>query len=388
MADRQNSEQFSGASSPWRSGNRFELLADNEQFFERMLQAIEAAASYVLLEMYLVESGIIAGRFVEALGRAARRGVRVCVLFDGFGSLGLGTGYRRSLTEAGVELRTFNPLSLRTKLHNFLRDHRKLLLVDGRTAFVGGVGLTDEFALPQGRGQPWRDLIVEISGPVVADWQRAFDRTWCRSGGSLGLPCPPPPADLVGGADGRVALSEARERSVLANGVVRRIDGARNRAWIMSAYFVPSRRFRKALRRAARRGVDVRLLVPGPLTDHPWVRQAARRYYGKMLRNSVKIYEYQPRMLHAKMIVCDDWVSLGSSNLDRWSFKWNLEANQEVHDAAFAAAAAVVFEGDCAQSEMLSRRNWPQRAWLDRLQERIAGALDRMLDRWRRPKLP
>ena len=387
MADRQNSEQFTGASWPWRSGNHFELLADNEQFFERMLQSIEAAASYVLLEMYLVESGIIAGRFVEALGRAARRGVCVCVMFDGFGSLGLGAAYRRSLSEAGVQVRTFNPLSLRAKLQNFLRDHRKLLLVDGRTAFVGGVGLTDEFALPQGRGQPWRDLIVEITGPVVADWQRAFDRTWSRRGGPLSLPCPPP-ADMADGADGRVALSEARERSVLANGVVRRIESARTRAWIMSAYFVPSRRFRKALRRAARRGVDVRLLVPGPLTDHPWVRQAARRYYGKMLRNSVKIFEYQPRMLHAKLIICDDWVSIGSSNLDRWSFKWNLEANQEVHDAAFAAAAAAVFEGDCAQSEMLSRRHWPQRAWLDRLQERIAGTLDRMLDRWRRPKLP
>ena len=156
----------------------------------------------------------------------------------------------------------------------------------------------------------------------------------------------------------------------------------------MSAYFVPSRRFRKALRRAARRGVDVRLLVPGPLTDHPWVRQAARRYYGKMLRNGVKIFEYQPRMLHAKMTICDDWVSIGSSNLDRWSFKWNLEANQEVQNAPFAAVAATVFEGDCVQSEQLSRRNWPNRAWIDRLQERIAGTLDRMLDRWRRPRAP
>ncbi|HVW70298.1 MAG TPA: phosphatidylserine/phosphatidylglycerophosphate/cardiolipin synthase family protein [Steroidobacteraceae bacterium] len=386
MVDLQETERIIGASWPWRSGNRFELLDDNERFFERMLQTIEAATAYVLLEMYLVESGIIAGRFVEALGRAARRGIRVCVIFDGFGSLGLGAGYRRSLTEAGVELRTFNPIRLRTKLQNFLRDHRKLLLVDGAVAFVGGVGLTDEFAIPGPPGQPWRDLMVAISGPVIADWQRAFDRTWRRSGGELGLPYPDP-APLPDGADGRVALSEARERSVLANGVVRRIEAAQNRAWIMSAYFVPSRRFRKALRRAARRGVDVRLLVPGPLTDHPWVRQAARRYYGKMLRNGVRIYEYQPRMLHAKMIISDDWVSLGSSNLDRWSFKWNLEANQEVQNAAFAAVAAALFEGDCAQSQLLSRRNWSKRAWLDRLQERIAGTLDRMLDRWRRPKV-
>jgi cardiolipin synthase len=388
MTDIQDTDQFTGAAWPWRSGNRFHLLADNEQFFERMLQSIEAARAYVLLEMYLVESGIITGRFVEALGRAARRGVRVCVVFDAFGSLKLAASYRRALVAAGVDLRTFNPIRLRARLHNFLRDHRKLLLVDGVTAFVGGAGLTDEFAMAARPGQPWRDLMVEISGPVVADWQRAFARTWRRTGGVPDLPDPPSTFDIEDGADGRVALSEARERSVLANGVVRRIDAARTRAWIMSAYFVPSRRFRKALRVAARRGVDVRLLVPGPMTDHPWVRHAARRYYGKMLRNGVKIFEYQPRMLHAKMIVCDDWVSIGSSNLDRWSFKWNLEANQEISNAAFAAVAAEVFEVDCSKSEALSRRNWPQRAWVDRQQERIAGLLDRMLDRWRRPRVP
>ncbi|HEX4677460.1 MAG TPA: phosphatidylserine/phosphatidylglycerophosphate/cardiolipin synthase family protein [Steroidobacteraceae bacterium] len=388
MADPQNTGQFTGGSWPWRSGNHFQLLDDNERFFERMLQTIESATAYVLLEMYLVESGIIAGRFVEALGRAARRGVRVCVIFDGFGSLGLGAAYRRTLIEAGVELRTFNPIALRARLQNFLRDHRKLLLVDGNTAFTGGAGLTDEFAIPGPPGQPWRDLMVEITGPVVADWQRAFDRTWRRSGAELGLAVPSEFPPLAEGADGRVSLSEARARSMLANGVVRRIQLARARAWIMSAYFVPSRRFRKALRGAARRGVDVRLLVPGPRTDHPWVRQAARRFYGKMLRSGVRIFEYQPRMLHAKLIISDDWVSIGSSNLDRWSFKWNLEANQEVQNAAFAAIAAAVFEGDCAQSEILSRRSWPQRAWIGRLQERIAGVLERMLDRWRRPRIP
>ena len=388
MADPQNTGQFTGGSWPWRSGNHFQLLDENERFFERMLQTIESATAYVLLEMYLVESGIIAGRFVEALGRAARRGVRVCVIFDGFGSLGLGAAYRRTLIEAGVELRTFNPIALRARLQNFLRDHRKLLLVDGNTAFTGGAGLTDEFAIPGPPGQPWRDLMVEITGPVVADWQRAFDRTWRRSGAELGLAVPSVCPPLAEGADGRVSLSEARARSMLANGVVRRIQLARERAWIMSAYFVPSRRFRKALRGAARRGVDVRLLVPGPRTDHPWVRQAARRFYGKMLRSGVRIFEYQPRMLHAKLIISDDWVSIGSSNLDRWSFKWNLEANQEVQNAPFAAVAAAVFEGDCAQSEILSRRSWPQRAWIGRLQERIAGVLERMLDRWRRPRIP
>ena len=363
---------------PWRAGNDFRLLDGGAVFFPRMLAVIDAARMYVLLEMYLVTSGRVAGQFIEALTRARARGVRCCAVFDGFGALGLAGGDRSWLEESGVELRIFNPLRLRNRLQNFRRDHRKLLAVDGEVAFVGGAGLTDEFAGPDA----WRELMIEIRGPVVADWQRAFGRTWRRLGPELALP-DPPLAPLAAGALGRLALSEARQHSVLANGVVARVDAARKRAWIVSAYFVPSRRFRTALRRAARRGVDVRLLMPSARTDHPWVRQAARRFYGKMLRNGVRIFEYQPRVLHAKMIVCDDWVSLGSSNLDRWSFQWNLEANQEVADARVADAAAALFDADLAVSLALSRRYWPQRAWLDRLRERIAGALDRWLEGWR-----
>ncbi len=365
---------------PWRSGNDFRLLDGGAVFFARMLAAIDAAQMHVLLEMYLVTSGRVAGQFIEALTRARARGVRCCVVFDSFGALGLSGGDRWWLEEAGVELRFFNPLRWRNRLRNFRRDHRKLLVIDGQAAFVGGAGLSDEFAGPHA----WRELMLEIRGPVVADWQRAFARTWRRLGPELALPVPLP-VPLAGGALGRLALSEARQRSVLAHGTVRRIDAARTRAWLMSAYFVPSRRFRTALRRAARRGVDVRLLMPSARTDHPWVRQAARRFYGKMLRSGVRIFEYQPRVLHAKMIVCDDWVSIGSSNLDRWSFKWNLEANQEVADARVADAAAALFGADLAVSSALSRRHWPHRGWLDRLRERIAGALDRWLEGWRRP---
>jgi cardiolipin synthase A/B len=368
-------------------GNSFRLLDGGAEFFPSMLAAIDAATESVLLEMYLVRSGLTVTRFIAALGEAAHRGARVCVLFDGFGALGLSRADRRRLLQAGVELRFFNPLSLKKRLGNLLRDHRKLLVTDGCTAFVGGAGLTDEFS-PGGRRGPWREVMVRIEGPVVADWQRAFARTWERSGTQLALPVLPPCAPRPDGAVGRLSLSEARQRSVLANGVIRRIDGAVTRAWIMSAYFVPSRRFRKALRRAARRGVDVRLVMPGARTDHPWVRQAARRFYGKLLRSGVRIFEYQPHMLHAKIILCDDWVSVGSSNLDRWSLRWNLEANQEVADARFAETAAALFTRDFRASRAISRRYWRQRAWLDRLRESIAGALDRQLDRWRRPRRP
>ena len=377
-------QQFTTTGWPWRPGNDFDFLHENEEFFVRMLEAIDRADQYVLLEMYLVTSSLIATRFLEAMVRARLRGVRVCALLDGFGALGLTRADRRRLLGAGVELRFYNPLGLGKGFANLLRDHRKLLLLDGVLAYVGGAGLTQEFAPQAGRG-PWRELMVEIRGPVVRDWQHAFARSWGRCGTPLGLADPPPCLPDPHGAPGRLSLSEARQHSVLANGVLRCIDQATRRVWIMSAYFVPSRRFRKALRRAARRGVDVRLLLPGPRTDHPWVRHAARRFYAKLLRSGVRIFEYQPSMLHAKMILCDDWVSVGSSNLDRWSFRWNLEANQEIASAAVAERAADLFAKDCVLSRQISRRLWRQRARLDRLREQIAGALDRLLGSWRAP---
>ena len=378
-----DTEQFTTTGWPWRTGNSFQLLDGGGEFFPAMLAAIDAARASLLLEMYLVHSGLVATRFIDALTAAARRGVRVCVVFDAFGSLGLARADRRRLAEAGVELRFFNPLEPRKRLGNLLRDHRKLLITDGRMAFVGGTGLTDEFA-PTAARPGWRDLMVRIEGPVVADWQRAFARTWRRCGAQLDLPAPPPCPPRAGAA-GRLSLSEARQRSVLANGVLRRLDSSIQRAWIMSAYFVPARRFRAALGRAARRGVDVRLLAPGARTDHPWVRYASRRFYAHMLRSGVTIYEYQPAMLHGKVILCDDWVSVGSSNLDRWSLRWNLEANQEIADTRCADEVAALFERDFAASRVISRRHWRERAWLDRLRENIAGAIDRYLDRWQRP---
>jgi|HubBroStandDraft_3_1064219.scaffolds.fasta_scaffold04773_2 cardiolipin synthase len=376
-------EQFTHTGWPWRTGNSFRLLDSGGEFLPRMLAAIDAARESVLLEMYLVQSGALTTRFITALTGAVARGARVCVLFDGFGALGMSRADRRQLLAGGVALRFFNPLSLKNRVFgNLLRDHRKLLVTDGRTAFVGGTGLTDDFAPAAPRGM-WRELMVEIEGPLVGDWQRAFARSWERCGGEL--PLTEVPAAHSDGACGRLSLSEATRRSVLAHGVLRHIDAAVSRAWIMSAYFVPARRFRRALRRAAQRGVDVRLLVPGARTDHPWVRHASRRFYARMLRYGVRIFEYQPSMLHAKMILCDDWVSVGSSNLDRWSLRWNLEANQEVADARFADSAAALFESDLNVSRAISRRHWRRRAWLDRVRERIAGALDRYMDRWRRP---
>jgi len=371
---------------PWRYANRFRLLVDGRQYLDRMVQAIETAERSVLLEMYLVESGAVADRFIAALIAACRRGARVAALLDGFGSKGLRQKDRRRLTAAGVELRLHNALGWRKRSRNLMRNHRKLLLVEERIAFVGGTGLTDDFAGRGGADRAWRETMVEVEGPVVADWHSLFMRTWNRRR-PCDLAAPPKAPDLEGDGDmaGRVASSEGWHHVELAASILGRIETARHRVWITSPYFVSSRRFRKSLRRAARRGVDVRLLGSGPLTDHPAVRHAARRFFAKLLRNGVRIFEYQPRVLHAKSVICDDWVSIGSSNLDRWGFKWNLEANQEIEHRSFANRAAAVFEQDCSDSLELARHQWSRRSPLDRLREKLAGALDRALERLRRP---
>lgn len=373
-------------SSPWRDGNRFQLLHDGVEFFPAMLAAIESARELLLLEMYLVDSGHVADRFIESLTRAAARGVQVFVLLDAFGAMGLRTADRKRLIGGGVKLRFFNALSWRKRTINLLRDHRKLLVVDGRLAFVGGAGITDDFQPSRLGSKAWRETMVAIEGPVVGDWFGLFVAAWRRSGGEWAIAAPTPHEPFAQGMAGRVVASAGWQRSELAASVIYRMATAGTCIRVVSAYFIPSRRFRKALRRAVRRGVDVRVLVPGPVTDHPLARHAGRRFFGKLLRNGVRIFEYQPRMLHAKMVICDDWVSIGSSNLDRWNFKWNLEANQEIDHGAFATAAAERFDRDCADSVELDRRHWSRRHWIDRLYERWAGWVDRMLERWRRPR--
>ena len=201
--------------APWREGNAFRLMDDGEEFFARMLAAIDAARTTVMLEMYLVTSGRLATRFVTALAAAAARGVRVAVLFDGFGSLGLRAEDRRRLTDAGAELCFYNVLGWRKRLANFLRDHRKLLLVDERVAFVGGAGLADEF-LSDRPGGAWRDLMTEIRGPVLGDWHRLYCETWRRSGGTPIAPLAAPPQRLPDGVPGRVTTSAGWQRSELA----------------------------------------------------------------------------------------------------------------------------------------------------------------------------
>jgi len=395
----------SNASAPagWLAGNHFRLLADGERFYPAMLEAIAAAERYVLLEMYLMESGRVAGRFVAALAAAARRGVGVHLLLDGFGARGLGGAERAAMREAGVEIAVHNPLRYGAIRRNFLRDHRKLLLVDGVVAFVGGAGITDDF-LPGGEGGgAWRDTMVELRGPCVAQWRALFERDWriwrlarvphqppAVTGDAARMPLGDgwvaPAPDPAGRAEsGRVVHARGGVRNEIARSLIRRVRQAERRVWIATAYFAPSWKLRRTLKRAARRGVDVRLLLPGPITDHPAVRHAGRRFYARLLRHGVRIFEYQPRFLHAKMLLCDEWLSVGSSNIDRWNLRWNLEANQEVLGGRPIEQAQGLFLQDFTLSHELNHDLWQLRPWYRRLQEWFWGHVDLWLERRTRP---
>jgi phosphatidylserine/phosphatidylglycerophosphate/cardiolipin synthase-like enzyme len=366
---------------PWREGNRFELLHDGVAFYPRMLEVIAGARRSILLEMYLFESGTIADRFIEAFAAARGRGVTVRLLLDDYGALGLSRADRRRLKEGGVETVFYNRLRTGKLFANLARDHRKLLVVDGEVAFVGGAGITDEFDPPGHPERRWRETVIEIRGPVVNDWQALFGELWNRHAATPLVPPVPAGPPLPAGLAGRVTVVNAPREREIQRTLMKRIRAARRRVWIMTAYFVPSWHLQRALKRAARRGVDVRLVVPGPVSDHPAVRQSGRRYYARLLRAGARIFEYQPRFLHAKCALVDDWVSVGSSNFDRWNLRWNLEANQEIEDGGFAAAAAAMFEKDIRDTTECRYESWMRRPWAARARERFWGAVDRWLHR-------
>lgn len=380
-----------GSIFPWRGGNRFELLLDGQVFFPRMLAAIEAAERQVEIELYLVEDGQCSERLTDAMCRACARGVVVRGLFDAYGAAGLGAPLRARLQAAGVQLRWYNPVRWRRGIRNFHRDHRKLLVVDSRLAYVGGTGSTDEFWLPDAPLSPWHEAMVEIEGPLVGDWQQLFEHQWrarfswrpSHQPAPLTLPeCPP-----VGIGLGRVAYADAAQHRDILLSLLRALRGAKQRVWLATPYFLPTWKIRRALRRAAARGVEVRLLLAGRNTDHPPVRFAGQRYYPKLLKAGVRIFEYQPRFLHLKMVLVDDWVSVGSCNFDHWNLRFNLDANVEALDPDFTRAVAASFIEDFGVSREITLEDWRQRPWWRRAQQRLWGWLDRLavnlLDRWR-----
>lgn len=338
----------------WTTGNRLSLLENGEGFYPRAFDCIASAEREVVLETFILADDAVGRDLQQALLRAAARGARVQVLLDGWGSADLPTSYTQPLVAAGVLLRSFEPTQrlLGARINVLRRMHRKLLVVDGRVAFVGGINYATEHLVDAGP-MGMRDFAVQIEGPLVPQIQ-----AFCRAG--IARPQPPRRQWLARwrrGRHGRVSAVEgvspdaATAGSVCAAFVTRdnqshrsdierayrdAVDGARERILIANAYFFPGYRLLRALRKAARRGVQVDLVLQGR-PDQPWVQRASELLYAYLLRAGVRVFLYRERPLHAKVAVVDDhWATVGSSNLDPTSLSLNLEANVVVLDAGFA----------------------------------------------------
>ncbi len=342
-------------------------LRTGAEAFRRMLAAIDQASRSIQLEVYIFQPDATGERFRAALIRAARRGVPVEVLLDAFGSNGLPAGYWRELEELGGTVRLFNPFSWRLFV---FRDHRKLLLIDGTVAFVGGFNIGDEYD-GDGVTHGWRDLGWELRQPdavrqLAAAFAGMFHAYDLRHRLLLRIRRPllrQTPASR----HGPVLLGGPRLRRNQFRMSLRRALRSARHVQIISGYFVPNFRMRRALRRVARRGGTVELILAGK-SDVPIAQLAGRHLYGALLRAGVKIHEYQPQILHSKLIIVDDAVYVGSANLDVRSFGINYELMVGLEGPQLAAEARELFAADRRQAVEITLPHWRKsQDWLTRL---------------------
>ncbi|WP_422017979.1 phospholipase D-like domain-containing protein [Roseateles sp.] len=373
---------------PLLGGNRVDLLEDGPDTFEAMFRAIDGARDHINIESYIVEADGPGQALAERLIARSRAGVRVNLLFDGVGSFGTDSGYFARLREAGVALCEYNPIPrwrlwLGQALH--LRDHRKLLVVDGRIGFLGGVNISSVYASGSSplhlRGNAaaeaapgWRDLHLRVEGPVVHSLQRLFMRHW-RQHAELPLPMAHylPPLAAAGLQSAALAANEAgRRRNPHFSALLGAIATARERVLLTTAYLAPPRRLLRALTQAAQRGVRVELLLPGT-SDFGMAWHAGHSHYTRLLRAGVVIHERQGSMLHSKACVIDGvWCSVGSSNADWRSAIHNAEANLIVLDEGFGQRLEQVFHDDVACSRQVLLDEWRRRPRWQRWKEQFA----------------
>jgi len=368
---------------PWRSHNKVQLFIDGDTFYPEMITRIDQATSSVMLEMYLVESGKIADEFIRCLLAAANRGVQVYLLFDAIGSMGFSKKDRKRLKISNIHLTFYNPLYMGRIRQNFFRDHRKILIVDQQIVFVGGAGITDDFISSEAQ-KGWRETMVSVRGECLPDWVALFNSVWKIHSTKKIILSETVDPDKGLSQTCRVVCALGSQQSTkegIKRSLVKRIRNAENRIWIATAYFLPSFKIRRALVKAAQRGIDVRILLPGVHSDHPSIHYAGRRFYRRLLNAGVQIFEYESRFMHQKVLLCDQWVSIGSSNIDRWNFYWNLEANLEVEDSIFSSQIETMLLQDISDSNKCDIATWKQRDLVSRFKEWFWGKVDKWLNR-------
>jgi len=364
-----------------QNGNMVSSLRNGDEIFPQMLSAIRRANKSIDLESFIYWSGAVGTEFTSALCERAKAGVKVHVLVDAFGSKEIDPHFIKQLRDAGAAVYSYHPLNLfdpASWAQFDHRTHRKILVVDGNVGFTGGVGIADEWAGNGTHADHWRDNHYRIEGPVVGQLQAVFADNWLLTTGEV--LCGDsyfPKIESAGNVWAQVCKSSPQGGSEnMQLMMLLSIKAAGKSIRIESSYFVPDKVTRDALVGAKKRGVDVQIIVPGAKIDDQVVRHASRAQWGDLLQAGIKIYEFQPAMLHCKQLIVDDlWVSIGSSNMDNRSFRHNDEANLNVLDPNFAGEQASVFEQDKQHSRQVTYAQWRHRPLRERIENQLANLL-------------
>jgi cardiolipin synthase len=361
-------------SAPLVAGNNVVELINGDRAFEAMIDAIRRAQKTITLEQYIWTSGKVTTRFVDALSERVRAGVKVRITVDAAGSLALKGSDVQTLRDAGVQLVRYNTPHLLRIFGTNHRTHRKLLVVDGRIGFIGGICISDAWA---GNAEPphWRDTHFRVEGPVVGQIQGVFTENWLQARSEVlhGDEYFPSPADAgaILAQCFQTGPHNSPESARLA--YLFSIAAARKHIRLAHAYFVPDALATKALVEARRRGVRIEIIVPGK-SDNAVVAKAARSRWGILLKAGVEMYEYQPTLYHCKIMIVDDaWVSVGSVNFDERSFRYNDEANLNVLNQELAAQLIRSFEADKSLSHRLTIDNFDRRNFVSKAFDQFVG---------------
>nr|WP_315239466.1 cardiolipin synthase [uncultured Albidiferax sp.] len=374
--------------SPLTAGNQVRLLQDGPATYRAMFAAIAGAQDHINMETYILEDDEVGQQFAQALIAKQRQGVQVNLVRDSVGTLGTPAAFFQQLTDSGIQVLEFNPVNPLLARKSWAlnqRDHRKLLVVDGRTAFLGGINISSVYsggsrkpniAVPTEDSLAWRDTDLQLQGPVVAEFQKLFIATWeAQKGPPLAAKNYFPPPERVGQQVVRAIGSSPDEPySQIYVTLLSAIGSAETSIRLTNAYFAPDPQLLAALKAAAARGVDVSLILPSQ-TDSWLVFHAGRRYYEQLLQAGVKIYQRRGVILHSKTALIDGvWATVGSTNLDWRSFLHNQELNAVVLGADFGSQVQAMFDKDLAESEPVLLADWQRRAIDLRLKEWFARA--------------
>jgi cardiolipin synthase A/B len=364
--------------APIFQGGEVTLLQNGDAFFPAMLDSIRKAQDTINFEVYIFEPDEVGHQFMEVFKERARAGVEVRLLLDGFGAAKMKKRYRNELREAGVRINRFRPFELRNLVRIYKRTHRRAIVIDGKVGFTGGAAVSAKWKGNVTNQHEWRDSMTRVTGPIVAGIQSAFASNWVYCTGEvLAGPRFYPSTDRGPGPCGLSVVSSPSD----AMQPIRLLFwlsfvNAHRRLWICNSYFIPDRRLRDAVVKRSRAGVDVRVLVPGNHTDAVPVQAAGQSYYEELLEAGVRIFEYQPAMMHAKTVVADGaWSVVGSANMDERSMELNEENVLGIADREFARAIEEGLTADFKRSREIQLEEWRKRPLYRRMLEHAAKAL-------------